>query len=140
MSRPRPTHDCSGCLKPTICGPGFWARTPSAAGCYFWPRRERCPVTAVPWSTVTSTQKVSCSPGRSCTSHESGSISFGDSGGYGVGQVDLPEGLRIQAPLVGTHEDWQIGGRWRSTTFPWDRTMTEPASRPVRGAAEWQRD
>ena len=31
-----------------------------------------------------------------------GSISFGDRGGYGVGQIDLPEGVRIQAPLLGT--------------------------------------
>ena len=32
-----------------------------------------------------------------------GSISFGDTGGYGVGQIDLREGVRIQAPLLGTH-------------------------------------
>ena len=47
-----------------------------------------------------------------------GSISFGDSGGYGVGQIDLPEGVRIQAPLVGTPDDWQIGSRMALTTFP----------------------
>ena len=32
-----------------------------------------------------------------------------DHGGYGVGQVDLPEGLRIQAVLCGGPDDFQIG-------------------------------
>ena len=47
-----------------------------------------------------------------------GSISFGETGGYGVGQIDLPEGVRIQAPLVGTPDDWQIGTTMALTTFP----------------------
>ena len=47
-----------------------------------------------------------------------GSISFGDRGGYGVGQIDLPEGVRIQAPLLGTTDDWQIGSPMGLTTFP----------------------
>jgi uncharacterized OB-fold protein len=29
--------------------------------------------------------------------------------GYGVGQVDLPEGPRIQAPLAGRQEDLRVG-------------------------------
>jgi uncharacterized OB-fold protein len=32
-----------------------------------------------------------------------------DSGGYGVGQVDLPEGPRIQAVLSGGEQDFEIG-------------------------------
>jgi uncharacterized OB-fold protein len=32
-----------------------------------------------------------------------------DSGGYGVGQVDLPEGPRVQAVLSGGPEDFRIG-------------------------------
>ena len=56
--------------------------------------------------------------GRSCTSHAWASISFGDTGGYGVGQIDLPEGVRIQAPLLGTTDDWQIGSPMGLTTFP----------------------
>lgn len=35
-------------------------------------------------------------------------------GGYGVGQVDLPEGPRIQAPLAGKHEDFRIGQKLRA--------------------------
>ena len=30
-------------------------------------------------------------------------------GGYGVGQVDLPEGVRIQTVLQGEPGDWRIG-------------------------------
>jgi len=29
--------------------------------------------------------------------------------GYGVGQVDLPEGPRVQLPLAGKQEDYRIG-------------------------------
>jgi uncharacterized OB-fold protein len=29
--------------------------------------------------------------------------------GYGVGQVDLPEGPRVQTPLAGKQEDYRIG-------------------------------
>lgn len=46
-----------------------------------------------------------------------GKISFGDTGGYGVGQIDLPEGVRVQSLLLGTTDDWQIGSRMGLTTF-----------------------
>ncbi len=29
--------------------------------------------------------------------------------GYGVGQIDLPEGPRVQTPLAGTQEDFHVG-------------------------------
>ncbi len=32
-----------------------------------------------------------------------------DAGGYGVGQIDLPEGPRVQAVLSGGSEDFRIG-------------------------------
>lgn len=31
--------------------------------------------------------------------------------GYGVGQIDLPEGPRVQLPLAGKREDYRIGQR-----------------------------
>jgi len=34
-------------------------------------------------------------------------------GGYGVGQVDLPEGPRIQAPLAGAQADFAVGQKLR---------------------------
>jgi uncharacterized OB-fold protein len=89
-----------------------------SSGLYFWPRRKRCP--------VSSGAVVDCDLDPEGVLFawtflhvpRMGSISFGDSGGYGVGQVDLPERVRIQAPLVGTPDDWQIGSRMALTTFP----------------------
>ncbi len=88
------------------------------SGLSFWPRRRRCP--------VTGGAVVDCDLDPAGVLYawtflhvpRMGSISFGDAGGYGVGQVDLPEGVRIQAPLVGTPDDWQIGSRMVLTLFP----------------------
>ncbi len=33
--------------------------------------------------------------------------------GYGVGQIDLPEGPRIQLPLAGKREQFRVGGQVR---------------------------
>src|ERR1051325_6858901 len=38
-----------------------------------------------------------------------GSTNAEHMGGYGVGQIDLPEGPRLQAPLAGTQADFEIG-------------------------------
>jgi len=38
-----------------------------------------------------------------------GSTNMEHFGGYGVGQVDLPEGPRIQAPLAGKQEEFRVG-------------------------------
>ncbi|HUE40205.1 MAG TPA: OB-fold domain-containing protein [Candidatus Binatia bacterium] len=40
-----------------------------------------------------------------------GSTNVEHFGGYGVGQVDLPEGPRIQAPLAGKQEEFRVGQR-----------------------------
>ena len=37
-------------------------------------------------------------------------------GGFGAVQVDLPEGVRIQAPLEGKMGDWKIGQKVRLVT------------------------
>jgi len=42
-----------------------------------------------------------------------GSMNMEHFGGYGVGQVDLPEGPRIQAPLAGTQEEFRVGQKLR---------------------------
>jgi uncharacterized OB-fold protein len=89
-----------------------------ASGLSFWPRRKRCPVTG------TEVHDVELGPVGVLYSWtflhvpRMGKISFGDSGGYGVGQIDLPEGVRIQAPLLGTSEDWAIGTTMALTLFP----------------------
>ncbi len=38
-----------------------------------------------------------------------GSTNLEHMDGYGVGQIDLPEGPRIQAPLAGKQEDFRVG-------------------------------
>jgi hypothetical protein len=35
-----------------------------------------------------------------------------DAEGYGVGEVDLPEGVRIQSVLLGEPEEWVPGARF----------------------------
>lgn len=88
------------------------------SGLYFWPRRKRCPVTR------SAVRDVDLGPVGVLHSWtflhvpRMGKVSFGDSGGYGVGQVDLPEGVRIQAPLMGTEADWSIGDEMGLTLFP----------------------
>jgi uncharacterized OB-fold protein len=75
-----------------------------ATGLHFFPRRRCCPITFTPvedcelsprgvlysWSYLVSSSGV-------------------DTLYVGVGQIDLPEGPRVQAPLVGVVGDWEIG-------------------------------
>lgn len=89
-----------------------------ASGLYFWPRRRRCPVTGTPVSDCDLGPVGVLFAWTFLHVARMGSISFGDTGGYGVGQIDLPEGVRVQAPLVGTHDDWKIGTPMALTTFP----------------------
>ena len=56
--------------------------------------------------------------------------------GYGVGQVDLPEGPRLQMPLAGKQEDFCIGQTVKAelATLRWDNDGNELVSirfRPV---------
>ena len=39
-------------------------------------------------------------------------------GGYGVGQIDLPEGVRIQSVIDGEQEDLKIGMKMRLEAVP----------------------
>jgi len=89
-----------------------------ASGLYFWPRRRRCPVTGGAVTDCDLSPEGDLYAWTFLHVPRMGSISFGETGGYGVGQIDLPEGVRIQAPLVGTPDEWQIGTRMALTTFP----------------------
>jgi uncharacterized OB-fold protein len=53
-----------------------------------------------------------------------GSMKADAGGGFGAAQVDLPEGVRIQAQLEGKQGDWRIGQRVRLTT----RTLATEAN------------
>ena len=83
---------------------------------YFYPRRRRCPITAGPVEDVLlSTEGVLYSWTVVVDPWFGGSAKFGsaDVAGQGVGMVDLPEGVRIQAPISGVagQHEWEIGTR-----------------------------
>ncbi|MCU4187463.1 OB-fold domain-containing protein [Acidiferrimicrobium sp. IK] len=85
---------------------------------YFWPRRRRCPLTG---SAVTDVELANRGVLYSWTYilvPRMGKLVFSETGGYGVGQVDLPEGPRIQGPLLGEQGDWEIGMPMALTLMP----------------------
>lgn len=80
----------------------------AACGERFFPRRRLCPVC------LDRTADVDLSGHGTLYSHTYVHVPFFgrrkvDSGGYGVGQVDLPEGVRIQTVLTGDPASWNIG-------------------------------
>jgi uncharacterized protein len=89
-----------------------------ASGLSFWPPRLRCPVTGTEVTGVELSATGRLYAWTFLHLTRMGSISYGASGGYGVGQVDLPEGVRIQAPLRGAPEDWSIGALMGLTYLP----------------------
>lgn len=90
----------------------------SEADTYYFPRRYRCPRTEAdvedrllsPDGTVYSWTYVHfASMGR---------VKYADSSGYGVAQVDFPEGPRVQGIIRGKMGDWEIGTRVRVVLHP----------------------
>ena len=91
------------------CRPSLLGSHAPESNLYFWPRRLRCPVTRSAVTDIDLSSEGVLYAWTFLYVPRMGNISFGDSGGYGVGQIDLPEGVRIQAPLLGNTDDWQIG-------------------------------
>lgn len=85
---------------------------------YFWPRRRRCPVTRTPVVDVELGPTGTLYAWTFLHVPRMGDVSFGDTGGYAVGQIDLPQGVRVQSPLVGSQDDWAIGDEMALTLFP----------------------
>jgi uncharacterized OB-fold protein len=90
--------------------PRFLATRCNDCGEYFWPQRAIC---AQCLSEQTSAVELD---GRGTLYSYTfvhfplfGSMNMEHMEGYGVGQVDLPEGPRIQAPLAGKQGDFRIG-------------------------------
>lgn len=88
------------------------------ADTYYFPRRYRCPRTEggvedrllSPTGRIYSwTYVFFASMGR---------VKYADSNGYGVAQVDFPEGPRIQGVLHGQMGDWKIGDEVRIVMHP----------------------
>lgn len=81
----------------------------TTCGRSFFPRRQRCAVD------FADTEAVDLSREGTLYSYTFVRIPFFGKrqveaeGGYGVGQVDLPEGVRIQTVLQGEADEWRIG-------------------------------
>jgi uncharacterized OB-fold protein len=79
-----------------------------AAGLCFFPRRHNCPITFGPVEDRLLATRGALYSWTYIYEERFGGVALG-AGGYGVGQVDLPEGPRIQARLKGAFGDWRIG-------------------------------
>lgn len=84
-----------------------------AADVTFFPIRRRCPITGEPVETVELSEEGTLYSWSFIHMPKMGSMEADAAGGYGVGQVDLPEGVRVQALIDGRQEDFEIGMRMR---------------------------
>ena len=76
---------------------------------YFWPRRKRCPITLEAVEDCELSDEGVIYSWTYVLMPWLGSMEQDSGGGFGAAQVDLPEGVRIQAPLEGKMGDWEIG-------------------------------
>jgi len=81
--------------------------SPSADQCYF-PRRKRCPITFGPVEDRYLSTKGVLYSWTWIENMKYGTMSMGGSA-HGVGQVDLPEGVRVQTRITGEMGDWEVG-------------------------------
>lgn len=75
---------------------------------YFFPRRKRCPVTFGPVEDRLLSPRGTLYSWTWIANMKYGAMSMGGEP-HGVGQVDLPEGVRVQTRLLGQMGDWEIG-------------------------------
>lgn len=92
-----------------------------AARTYFWPRRKRCPITLEPVEDCELSPEGVIYSWTFVSMPWLGSMEVDSGGGFGACQVDLSEGVRIQAPLEGKMGDWSIGQKVRLVTRTVDR-------------------
>jgi hypothetical protein len=95
---------------PTVA-PKLLASRCEACGEYYFPRRLVC---ARPQCLSERMREVEIGPHGTLYSYTFVHFPlFGSTNlehiGYGVGQVDMPEGPRVQFPLAGKQEDYRIG-------------------------------
>ena len=89
-----------------------------AADKYFWPPRKRCPITFEPVEDRELSTEGELYSWTFVQMPTLGSQQRDAGGGFGAGQVDLPEGVRVQALLEGQQGDWEIGMPMRLTLRP----------------------
>jgi uncharacterized OB-fold protein len=80
-----------------------------AANRSFWPRRRLCPDTSEPVEDRLLSPDGVLYSWTFIEMPWMGSMKTAEGGGYGVGQIDLPEGVRIQSLIDGKKGDWTIG-------------------------------
>lgn len=80
-----------------------------AAGKTFFPRRKRCPITMKPVEDRDLSTRGVLYSWTFVSMPFMGSLEVDAGGGYGVGQIDLPEGVRVQARIEGAMGSWAIG-------------------------------
>jgi len=76
-----------------------------SCGRSFFPRRWECPVDLTPVEDVDLSRRGTLYVATNVRTPAYGKAQR-DTEGYGVGEVDLPEGVRIQTVLLGAPEDW----------------------------------
>jgi len=92
--------------------PKFLGTKCEDCGEHYWPRRAIC---ARPECLSERTTDVEMGPRGTLYSYTFvhlplfGSTNLEHMDGYGVGQVDLPEGARVQVPLAGKQDEFRIG-------------------------------
>ncbi len=74
----------------------------------FFPRRWECPIDFTPVEDVDLSRRGTLFVATHVRLPAYGRVRR-DTEGYGVGQIDLPEGVRIQSVLLGEPEQWLPG-------------------------------
>jgi len=90
-------------LRPRLIG----SYSPSADQ-YFFPRRKRCPLTFGALEDRTLSEEGTLYSWTWIENMRYGTMAVAGPP-HGVGQVDLPEGVRVQTRLIGAIGNWQIG-------------------------------
>lgn len=88
-----------------------------AADEHFFPRRKRCPITFEPVEDRLLSRKGVLYSWTWIANLKYGSMSMGG-GEHGVGQIDLPEGVRVQSRIAGEMGDWEIGMEMEVALLP----------------------
>lgn len=88
--------------------PRLIASYSAAADEYFFPRRKRCPITFGPVEDRLLSPRGTLYSWTWIANLKYGAVSMGGEP-HGVGQVDLPEGVRVQTRLLGQMGHWEIG-------------------------------
>ncbi len=89
-----------------------------AANTHFFPRRRLCPITEQPVEDCELSTHGILYAWTFVTMPWMGVLREAEDGGHGVGQIDLPEGVRVQARIAGRIGDWRIGMPMRTALLP----------------------